>query len=299
MWRLGKNSMHCHNILLVFLLQVRGAGRDGSWGGNPVSGVNMLWLRSWTGETRVLLWRTFSAGTLLFGEFAGEAFCPTDPDAVAFALESRGVGVIMNYIFHFGLGEFRLIFGEIKFGKLNFGASIGMPGGDLLPDFQGGILFTERSQGFGQRHQRVAVIMFVVLGTNAFQEGTGFGGALQAKQRLTEMGPGIDVPGIALQGSAVTSLGFLEFALTEIDIAKLEMMDGIIEMMNLGFKFLDALALGSAWEFEALGGGARIAVDHEKIEESAENRKEKDKYGPDIFAITEGVNTHPELKKGD
>lgn len=208
------------------------------------------------------------------------------------------MGVVGDDVLEFDAGGGRLVFDDVKFGELDFGAGIGMIGGDPEPDFQGGVLFAERSQGFGEGHQGITVIVFGVLSADAFEERAGFGGAFEAEQGLAEVGTGIDVLGIAFEGGAIAGLGLLEFVLAEIDVAELIMVDGVIEVVDFGLEFLDALAFGGAGEFEALGD-AGVAVNDEKVKDGTEDGKDENVSGPDIFAIADGVDEHPDLKQCD
>jgi hypothetical protein len=56
-----------------------------------------------------------------------------NPDAVAFALEGRGMSIVTQNVLEFRTGEIRLVFGNVKLGQLHFGARVGMILRDVLP----------------------------------------------------------------------------------------------------------------------------------------------------------------------
>ena len=105
------------------------------------------------------------------------------------------MNVVIHHILQFRPRKVRLVFGNVKFGQLHFGAGVRMFRSDLLPDFHGGVGFTQRGERFGQRHQGVAVIMFRILSDNTFEQWTGFGGAFLPEQALAKMGAGVQVFG--------------------------------------------------------------------------------------------------------
>ena len=160
------------------------------------------------------------------------------------------MGVVGQHILQLGAGEVGLVLGGVEFGQLNFRARVGMIFRDLLPDIEQGVVgFAERGQRFGQRHHRVAVIVFGIFGDDAFEQRARFGGAFQAEQALAEMRAGVDVLRVAFQRGAVTGFGLGQFALLKINVAELRMMVRLVEMMDLRLEFLDAA-----------GGCARRAI---------------------------------------
>lgn len=63
---------------------------------------------------------------------------------------------------------------------------------------------------------------------------------------MTEMRAGINVADIAGERLAITLLGLGEFAFLEIDIAELEVVVGVVDVVNFRLEFLDAgAALGA------------------------------------------------------
>src|SRR6185312_14899770 len=117
-----------------------------------------------------------------------------------------------------------------------------------------------------------------------------------AEESLTKVRPGVDILGISFQGSAIAGLGLFKFALPEINVPQMEMVNCIIEMMDLGLEFLDAFALGCAWEFETLRAGAGAPINVKEIENGTDDGEEKDECGPDIFPVSDGMDKHPKLE---
>jgi len=183
-----------------------------------------------------------------------KAFSAADPDAVASSLESGCVGVIGHDLADFAQSEVPLIASDVKFSQLNFRARVGMVLGNLLPDFERRVSFVEGSQGFGESHQRIPVIMFRVFGDDAFEQWAGFGWTFQAKEALAKVSASVDVLRIAFERGAVTGLGLVELALLEINVAQLEVVMRFVEVMNLGLEFLNAATLLGARQFKAACG---------------------------------------------
>ena len=130
-------------------------------------------------------------------------------------------------------------------------------------------------------------------GDDAFEEGARLGRLFAAEQALAEMGAGVDVLGVAFEGGAVAGLGLFQFALLEIEVAKLEVMMGVIEVMDLGLELLDAAAVEGARQFETArrrGGGP---IDGEVVEERRDTPADEDEEGPEPFPAADGVNEHP------
>ena len=86
-------------------------------------------------------------------ELSEKALGAADPDAIAFALESGGVGVIGDDLTDFVKGQVAFVSREVEFGELNFCPRIRMVFGDLLPDSDGGFGLVEGGHRFGECHE--------------------------------------------------------------------------------------------------------------------------------------------------
>src|SRR5690349_10971581 len=107
------------------------------------------------------------------------------------------------------------------------------------------------------------------------------------------MGASINVTWIPLHRGAVAFFGLLQLALLEIDVAKLGVMMGLVEVMNLSLKLFDATAIEGARQLESARG--RIAINIEIIECRTQTRADKNEESPDPFATPDGINQHPQL----
>src|SRR5438445_7843506 len=111
----------------------------------------------------------------------------------------------------------------------------------------------------------MAVIVFGNFRADCLQKRTGLDWPFQAKQTLADMRAEIYVHRIAFERRTVAGLGFVQFALLEINIAELKIMVGFIEMMDLPLEFPDAFSVMRARQFKPAGGGRRLAVNQEKV----------------------------------
>ena len=109
--------------------------------------------------------------------------------------------------------------------------------------------------------------MLGIFGADPFEQRPGLGGLLLAQQALAEVRTGVDVLRFAFERGAVTGFGLVEFALLEVDVAKLRMMMRLVEMMDLRLEFLDAATVMRAGQFKAARGRRRAAKDVEEIPE--------------------------------
>jgi hypothetical protein len=76
----------------------------------------------------------------------------------------------------------------------------------------------------------------------------------------------------------------------------LEVVVGVIEMMDLGLEMLDPFSIVGARQFKATSDGAGVSIDVEKIPERAEAGEGEDEHRPHPFAIAEGIDQHPDLE---
>ena len=111
--------------------------------------------------------------------------------------------------------------------------------------------FTQRHLCFGQRHQRMAVIVLRILGANFFQQRARLLRFLFAQQALAQVRPRVDVLGVPFQRGAVAGLGLVQLALLKIDITELGMVVRLVEMMYLRLEFLDPAPIIRARQLEA------------------------------------------------
>ena len=135
---------------------------------------------------------------------------------------------------------------------MHAGARVGMVFSHALPDGDGGIRLPEGGEGFGQGHERIAVIVLGRFGANRLEQRECVRGPFLAQQALPEVRAGVDVLWIAFEGGAVTGFGFVELALLEIDVAQLEIMMRLVQVMNLRLKLADAAPVVRARQFETL-----------------------------------------------
>src|SRR5262249_44921483 len=89
------------------------------------------------------------------------------------------------------------------------------------------------------------------------------------------------------------------FALLKIDIAELRVMMGLVEMVNLGLKILDAAAIHGAGQFEAACRRRRTAVDVEEIPKRADAGENQHEHHPKPFPAADGIDDHPDLENAE
>ena len=206
--------------------------------------------------------------------------------------------VVGHDILQFRPRQIRLIIGEVKPGQLHLGPRVGVAGRHLLPHLERGIGLAERGQRFGQRHQRVTIIMFGIFGDHAFEQRARFGGAFLAEQALAKMGARVHVPRITFQRCAVAGPGFIQFALLKINVAELRVVVCLVEVIDLGLQFLDAAAAVRAGQFKSARGRWRGPINEEIIQHGGQSPAQDNKQRPNPFALADGVNQHPDLENG-
>ena len=204
--------------------------------------------------------------------------------------------IVGNHFAQFGAGNVGLIARHVNFRELNFGARIRVIFGDLFPEVERTPGVAKGRAGFRERHLGIAVVVLGIFGDDAFQERFGFGRAFGAQEALAEVGAGVDVLRVAFHGGAIALLGFVEFALLEINIAELGVMMRLVQMMNFGLEILDATAVHRAGQFEAARGGRRVAINENVVAHRGNEPAEEDESGPNPFASADGVDEHPQLK---
>ena len=205
--------------------------------------------------------------------------------------------VVAEDVLEFGAGGGRLVLGGVEFGELDLGAGIGMVLRDVLPIEQGVVGFAEGGDGFGNGHHGVAVIVIGFHGDDAFEQGPGLVGPFQAEQALAKMGAGVEVGGVTFERGAVGFLGVGKFAALEINVAELEMMVRVVEVMDFRLELADAGAALRAGQLEA--GGRGLAIDGKVIPEGADAEPDENEQGPEPFPVAEGMHQHPDLKDRD
>ena len=209
------------------------------------------------------------------------------------------MGFVGEQIGEFLAGEVFVAAFEMKLGELNSGARVGVVFEDLLPGGERFVFTPEFREGFGVGHEGVAIIVAGILAGDFLEQGGGFLRSALAEKALAEMSLEIRIGGVAFDGGAITLFRFGELALLKIDVAEFSVMMGLVEMMDLGLEFLDAVAAVGAGEFEAAGGGRLGTVNQEKIEDGSEAREKEHEESPDIFLPADGIDKHPERESGD
>ena len=208
--------------------------------------------------------------------------------------------VVADDILQFRPRQVRLVFGEVKFGQLHLGARVGMVLRDVLPVLERIVGFAEGGERFGQRHHRVAVIVVGFLVHDAFEKRPRLNRAIQADEALAKMRAGVNVGGIALERGAVTFFRLGKISALEINVAEQEMVVGVVEVMDLRLKFLDAFAAPRAGQFETARGGRRGgAINKEEIKQRCDAPADEDENRPQPFAVADGVDEHPDLERKD
>jgi len=206
------------------------------------------------------------------------------------------VNVIGDDVVELDAGEAGLFFDNAQFGELHFGAGEGMIVHDVLPDLERGVGFVQRRQRFGVGHERVAEVVLEIFAADGVEQRAGLGGTLQPQQALAKMRAGVNVVWLALQRGAVAFFRLGEFSLLKINVAELEMMVGVVEVMDFGLQFLDAGAALRAGQLKAAGGRGGTAIDGKVIPKRAQPGTDENKKRPKPFAVAQGVDQHPELE---
>lgn len=75
------------------------------------------------------------------------------------------------------------------------------------------------------------------------------------------------------------------------------MVIGVVEMMDLRLKLFDAFAASSTGQFKSSHGRGCGAKDEKKIQDCRDSPADENKNRPNPFAIADGVNEHPDLKR--
>jgi len=121
-----------------------------------------------------------------------------------------------------------------------------------------------------------------------FKERTSLRRAFEPKEALPKVCASIDVLRVAFKRGAITGFGFIKFALLEIDVAELKVMMSVIQVMNLGFEFLDATAFMGARQFKTASGRNRTTIVIKVIPNGAETAKNEE--DPKPFALPDGID---------
>jgi len=207
------------------------------------------------------------------------------------------VGVIRHHLVRLGSSKAGLIAGQVELGQLDLGARVGVVGRDLEPVLQGGIGLAEGRQGFSQRHERVAVLMFGILRHHALEQGTGLDRPLLPQQALAKVRPRIDVRRVPLQRRPVAGLSLFQSALVEVDVSKLGVVVRLVQVMDLGLQLFDAPPVGGAGQLEAARGRGRRAIDRKVIKQGGETHPDQDEQRPEPFPAAQRIDEHPEHKE--
>jgi hypothetical protein len=126
-----------------------------------------------------------------------------------------------------------------------------------------------------------------------------FGGTFQTEQALAEMRAGVNVGRIAFERGAVTFLRLGKFAALKINVAELEMVVGVVEVMDLRLKLLDAGAACAPGSSNPRMAEANRAIDEKIIQKGRDAPADENENRPKPFAVADGVDEHPDLERGD
>src|SRR5439155_26118256 len=85
----------------------------------------------------------------------------------------------------------------------------------------------------------------------------------------------------------------------KINVAELEVMVGLVEVINLGLQLLDAPPIERAGQLEAARGRGRGAIGVKVIPEGAQTWKEQDKQGPEPLPLANRMHQHPDREASD
>lgn len=151
--------------------------------------------------------------------------------------------IVLDDLAEEGLGRGGLTLGEEEFGVLDAGAGVSVVGGDLGPGGEGSGDVTERGQGLGEGGLGVAVVVLGIEGEGGFEEGACFGGPVQSEQAMSQVRHGIGIVGVALERVAVADFRILEPALGEEEIGEVEVIAGVVEVIDAILDFLESCAL--------------------------------------------------------
>ena len=73
----------------------------------------------------------------------------------------------------------------------------------------------------------------------------------------------------------------------------------LVEVMDLGLQFPDATAVMRAGQLKTAGGRRGSAIDEKEIEQRCNSPADENENRPNPFAVADGVNEHPDLKRRD
>ena len=205
--------------------------------------------------------------------------------------------VVSDEFAHEVAGLILTALGGDEFGVLDLGSGVTVVGEDLLPGGDGFVGVAEGGLGFSEGHLGVAVVVPGIGGEGLFQKGLGLGRALQAEETLAQVRDGVGVVLVALEGFAIAGLGLFEFALGEEMIGEVEVIAGVVEVVDALLDFLQSGAVAGPGQFEAGGAtpcGSPGTVDHEEVEGRGEHGEEDDAGDPEPFSPPDGVDAHPD-----
>ena len=131
---------------------------------------------------------------------------------------------------------------------------------------------------------------------DAFQQRARLGKPFLPEQALAQMRTGVNVLRVKFQRSAITFFGLDQPAALKINIAQLEMVGGVADVIDLRLKFLDAFAALRAGQFKTARGRGRGAIDQKKIQHRRQTKPDENEKRPDPFAVAKGMNQHPDLE---
>ncbi len=118
--------------------------------------------------------------------------------------------------------------------------------------------------------------MLGILGADPFQQRSRFRRFFLAQQTLPQVCPGIDVLCVTFQRRPICRFRLVQFSLLKINIAQLEIMMCLVEMVDLGLEFLDAFAILRAGQLESARGGRCAAINIKKLPEPHSRHDQED-----------------------
>lgn len=205
--------------------------------------------------------------------------------------------VVGHNLFEFAAGKLGSSGGQVERGQLDAGPRVGMAFEDAAPGVDRVRGSSQCGVGLGEGHEGVAVVVAGFPGTDLLEVGQAVVRPAQAEQALAEVGEGIEVVRIAVEGGAVAGFGLGQFALLEVDVAELGMVVGFVEVMDLCLEFPDATAVVGAGQLEPPDTRSRLPIDQKEIEGGVQHRKDENEHRPQVLLAAQGIHKHPDRKR--
>src|SRR5687767_4398453 len=97
----------------------------------------------------------------------------------------------------------------------------------------------------------MTIIVLGILGDHTLEERTGFLRLVLAKEALAKVSASVDILRVAFERGPIARIRVVEFALLEINVSKLRVVVGFIEVMDLRLEFPDSLAAVGSGQLKA------------------------------------------------